>query len=82
MLSQRVTVESASHRALRDRLLAEVPDLDPETLANTLEGLTDLREVLAELVRGRTDDGDPLFRRMVTTHSDRWRPGWRESAVG
>jgi len=31
---------------------------------------------------GHTDDGDPLFRRMVTTHSDRWRPGWRESAVG
>ena len=23
---------------------------------------------------GRTDDGDHLFRRMATTHSDRWRP--------
>jgi len=29
-----------------------------------------------------SDDGDPSFRRMATTHSDRWRPGWRESAVG
>ena len=29
-----------------------------------------------------SDDGDPSFRRMATTHSDRWRPGWREGAAG
>ena len=29
-----------------------------------------------------SDDGDPSFRRMATTHSDRWRPGWRERAAG
>ena len=42
---------AARFGALRDRLLVEVPDIDEETLADTLEGITDLREMLAELVR-------------------------------
>lgn len=44
------------HKYLRDRLLAEVPDLDSETLADTLEGLTDLREMIAEILRSALDD--------------------------
>ena len=27
-------------------------------------------------------EGDQSFRRMATTGSGRWRPGWREGAVG
>jgi type I restriction enzyme S subunit len=27
-------------------------------------------------------EGDQSFRRMATTCSDRWRPGWREGAAG
>ena len=45
-----------SYATLRARLLAEIPDLDAETLADTLEGITDLKEMLAELVRSALED--------------------------
>ena len=48
--------EKARYSALRDRLLLEIPDLDAETLADTLEGITDLREMLAELIRSALED--------------------------
>ncbi len=48
--------ETANHSALRERLLAEIPDLDEETLADTLEGITDLQEMLSELVRSALVD--------------------------
>ena len=48
--------ELSKFRLLRDRLLAEIPDLDTETLADTLEGITDLREMLAEVIRSALED--------------------------
>ena len=48
--------ESSAYSRLRARLLAEIPDLDAETLADTLEGITDLREMLAELIRSALED--------------------------
>ena len=51
-----VSRELSKFRLLRDRLLAEIPDLDAETLADTLEGITDLKEMLAELVRSALED--------------------------
>ncbi len=48
--------ENARYGALREHLLDQIPDLDAETLADTLEGITDLREMLAELIRSALED--------------------------
>ncbi len=41
---------------VRRTLLADFPDLDDETLHDTLEGITDLKQMLAEVVRSALDD--------------------------
>ena len=55
-LVDQIRLEIGRHQHLRDRLLAVIPQLDAETLADTLEGLTDLREMLAELIRSALED--------------------------
>ena len=55
-IEPRLTAQLSCHKVLRGRLLGEIPDLDAETLADTLEGLTDLKEMLAELVRSALED--------------------------
>lgn len=46
----------AHHQHLREKLAAEFPDADEETLIDTLEGMTNLHEMLAAVVRSRLDD--------------------------
>ena len=53
---QQIQSEATTYVTLRAQLLSDLPDLDEETLADTLEGLTDLREMLAELIRSALDD--------------------------
>src|SRR5258706_16474583 len=46
----------AEHQYLRDRLEAEFPEADEDTLRDTLEGLSSLPEALAAVLRSYLDD--------------------------
>lgn len=48
--------EVRRHKAIRERLLIEDTDIDEQTLADTTEGMTDLHELLAAIIRGALED--------------------------
>ena len=48
--------ELTYHEHLREQIKNEFPDIDEETLADTLEGLTNLNEMLGAVVRSHLDD--------------------------
>ena len=51
-----ISRELTHHQYLRARLEEEFPDADEETLVDTLEGLSNLPDMLAEVCRSMLDD--------------------------
>jgi hypothetical protein len=49
-------LETGKYQALKQRLLSDWPDCDEETLRDTLEGITDLHEMIAAIIRSALVD--------------------------
>ena len=48
--------EVATHLLLRERLREAFPEADDDDLQDSLDGMTNLAEMLAEIVRSQLDD--------------------------
>lgn len=55
-MSPTLSAQLNAHLYLKSRLTEDFPDLDEETLTDTLEGMSDLNECLGAVVRSRADD--------------------------
>ena len=53
---QPVSKALTAHKQLRDALLARYPEIDDETLRDTLEGLSDLPDMIAVMIRSAIED--------------------------
>ena len=51
-----LTIETSKYQLLRQRLLSDYPGVDAETLSDTLEGITDLHEMIAAVIRSALVD--------------------------
>jgi len=56
MMHTPLKLETVKHQSLKERLLANWPDCDEETLRDTLEGITHLHEMIAAVIRSALVD--------------------------
>jgi hypothetical protein len=53
---EQLTFSTIHYKTVKERLRAEDPGLDEQTLADTVEGLTDLHEILTTIIRAALTD--------------------------
>jgi hypothetical protein len=51
-----LSIETTKYLQLRDRIVLTYPEVDDETLRDTLEGITDLQEMIAAVIRSALVD--------------------------
>ena len=51
-----IKAEISKYRLLKQRLISDFPDLDQHTEIDTLEGITDLHEMIAAVIRSALVD--------------------------
>ena len=49
-------IETSKYQVLRERLLADLPTIEEECLLDTLEGITDLHEMITAIIRSALVD--------------------------